>query len=259
MRLGLFVGIKSAGLSVIVLATPLFNVCLESVIRQLLPQLQQLGVTICYKIEGQLMHCKKPTEKVLMWILLYADDISLACDTAEKLRVAVTTMDATFLRRGLTISTKKTKVLVVGRNAAAQAADSVIMLRGDQLEVFSQFKYLGSVFNSDCTLDAEITHRGTAANSAFQQLRRVNIWSSRALTLFVKMQFFQCIVMSVLLYSGETWAVVKQHISPLAVFQMNCLRRICGISLRDHVPNVDILNRCHTLSVESQLQSKRLR
>ncbi len=218
-----------------VLAPPLFYVCLDSVIRQLLPQLQQLGVTICYKIDGQLMHCKKPTEEVLMWILMYANDISLACDTAEKLRVAVTTMDATFLRWGLTISTKKTKVLVVSRNAAAQAADSVIMLRGDQVEVVFQFKYLGSTFNSDCTLDAEITHRVTAANSSFQQLRRVNVWSSRALTLFVKMQFFQCIVMSVLLHSGETWAVVKQHISPLAVFQMNCLRRICGVSLRDHV------------------------
>ena len=72
------------------------------------------------------------------------------------------------------------------------------------------------------------------------------------------MQLFQCIVMSVLLYSGETWAVVKQHISPLAVFQMNCLRCICGVSLRDHVPNVDILNRCNTLSAESQLQGKRL-
>ena len=252
---GISVGFKQG----CVLAPPLFNVCLDSVIRQLQPQLQQLGVTICYKIDGQLMHCKKPTEEVLMWILMYADDISLACDTAEKLRVAVTTMDATFLRWEVTISTKKTKVLVVGRNAAAQAAESVITLRGDRLEVVSQFKYLGSVFNSDCTLDAEITHRVTAANSAFQQLRRVNIWSSRALTLFVKMQFFQCIVMSVLLYSGETWAVVKQHISPLAVFQMNCLRRVCGISLRDHVPNVDILNRCNTLSVESQLQGKRLR
>ena len=114
-------------------------------------------------------------------------------------------------------------------------------------------------FTSDCTLDAEITHRVAAANSAFQQLRWAGIWISRTLTLSVKMQFLQCIVMSVLLYSGETRAVVKQHISPLAVFQMNCLRRICGISLRDHVPNVDILNRCNTLSVESQLQGKRLR
>ena len=43
-----------------------------------------------------------------------------------------------------------------------------------------------------------------------------------------------------------------------AVFRMNCLRRICGISLRDHVPK-GILNRCNTLSVQSQLQSKRLR
>ena len=254
---GTSVGFKQA----CVLAPPLFNVCLDSVIRQLLPQLQRLGVTICYKIDGQLMHCKNPTEEVLMCILLYADDISLACDTAEKLREAVITMDATFLRWGLTISTKKAKVLVVGRNAAAQAADSVITLRGDPLEVVSHFKYLGSVFTSDCTLDAEITHRVAAANSAFQQLRRANIWSSRALTLSVKIQFFQCIVMSVsnLLYSGETWAVVKQHISPLAVFQMNCLRRICGIYLRDHVPNVVILNGCNTISVESQLQGKRLR
>ena len=34
---------------------------------------------------------------------------------------------------------------------------------------------------------------------------------------------------------------------------------LLGISLRDHVPNVVILNRCNTLSVESQLQGKRLR
>ena len=73
------------------------------------------------------------------------------------------------------------------------------------------------------------------------------------------MQFFQCIVTSVLLYAGETWAVGHKNITPLPVFQMNCLRRICGISLRDHVPNVDILNRCNTSSVESQLQSNSLR
>jgi len=87
-------------------------------------------------------------------------------------REAIITMDATFLWWGFTISTKKTKVLVVGRNAAAQAANSVIMLNGDQLEVVSHFKSFGSVFTSDCTLNAEITHRVAAANSAFQQIYR---------------------------------------------------------------------------------------
>ena len=73
------------------------------------------------------------------------------------------------------------------------------------------------------------------------------------------MQFFQCIVMSSLLYAGEKWAVGYKNITLVAVFQMNCLRRIDGNYLRDRVPNVDILNRCNTSSVESQLQSKRLR
>ena len=82
-----------------------------------------------YIIDGQLMHCLNPTEEVLMWIPLYVDDISLACDTAEKLREAVITMHTTFLRWGLTISTKMTKVLFVRRNPAAQVADSVITLR----------------------------------------------------------------------------------------------------------------------------------
>ena len=34
---------------------------------------------------------------------------------------------------------------------------------------------------------------------------------------------------------------------------------VCGISLHGHVPNIDILNRSNNLSVESQLQGKRLR
>ncbi len=65
--------------------------------------------------------------------------------------------------------------------------------------------------------------------------------------------------MSVLLYSGETWAVVKQHISSLAAWQMNCMQRICDTSLRDHVHNLYILNRSNTLFVKSQLQGKRRR
>ena len=87
------------------------------------------------------------------------------------------------------------------------------------LQAASSHPDLGSVFTSDCTLDAEITHQSDGCKRCLPAT--LVLWSSRALTLFVQMQFFQCIVMSVLLYSGETWAVVKQHISPLAVFQMN--------------------------------------
>ena len=56
--------------------------------------------------------------------------------------------------------------------------------------------------------------------------------------------------------SLQTWAALQKHISPFVVFQMNCLQRICGISLRDHVPNVDILNRCNTFSVSLSCEAK---
>lgn len=65
------------------------------------------------------------------------------------------------------LSTKKPKVLSVGKHAAAQDADSVITLRRHQYKVVSQLKYVHSVFTSDCTLDAEITHR-VAQNNAFR-------------------------------------------------------------------------------------------
>ncbi len=53
-----------------------------------------------------------------MWILLYADDISLACDTAEKLSEAVTTMDAIFLRWGTYNQYKEDQSAVCRQNAA---------------------------------------------------------------------------------------------------------------------------------------------
>ena len=109
-------------------------------------------------------------------------------------------------------------MLVVTRIAAARAADSVIKLQGDVLEVVSQFRHLGSVFASDCTQDAEITHRVAAANRAFQQLRQANIWSIRALTLSVKMQLLQCIVMSCMSHTLERYGLSSNSTLALCLF-----------------------------------------
>ena len=167
-------------------------------------------------------------------------------------------MDATFVQWGLTISTKKTKVLVVGKDAAEKSPHAVITIRGEVLKVVSQFKYLGSMFTSDGMLDTEITHRVASASGAFARLQQAKIWSSKALSLSTKLQFLQTIVMTVLLYSGETWSLLDKHLHQLSVFHMRCLRRICVISLLDHITNSVILKRCKTFPVESQLRSKRL-
>ena len=40
---------------------------------------------------------------------------------------------------------------------------------------------------------------------------------------------FRLLCMSVSLQ----WAAVKQHVTPLVIFQLNCLQRICSMSLHD--------------------------
>ena len=86
----------------------------------------------------------------------------------------------------------------------------------------SSFKYLTSIFTSDATIDAEVRHRIAAADVAFVRLRKAIVWSSRALSRFTKLQRFQSIVISVLLYGAETWTLNK-HSAALCVFFMTCL------------------------------------
>ena len=49
------------------------------------------------------------------------------------------------------------------------------------------------------------------------------------------------LVLSTLLYANETWALPKQQLHRLEVFQMKCLRKICKVSLKDKIINEIIL------------------
>ena len=73
------------------------------------------------------------------------------------------------------------------------------------------------------------------------------------------MHFFSAIVMLVLLQSGEASAAAKQHLSTSIGFLSELLTTHLQHFLCNHVSSVDIPNRRKTISVESQLQSKRLR
>ena len=85
------------------------------------------------------------------------------------------------------------------------------------------------------------------------------MWSSKKLSLYTKLQFFTCLVLSILLHGCETWTIIDRHVSRLRVFQMKCLRGICGISLLSHITNEDVLKRCDMVYVDKEIQYRRLR
>ena len=65
---------------------------LDTMVCQLLPQLQKLGFRFASSFDDQLVHSRSPIHKELKWILLYASDNSHVCDDVNHLRTTIALM-----------------------------------------------------------------------------------------------------------------------------------------------------------------------
>ena len=65
---------------------------------------------------------------------------------------------------------------------------------------------------------------------------------------------FRVMVISVLLYGLETWAVTQQDLKRLHAFQMKCLRDIIGVTLWNKRRNEDILAEVGEIPVDDQVK-----
>ena len=83
----------------------LFSIYQDTVVRQLQPFLQQAGVGIQYRINGDFKQVLKPTSEQLMWIIMYADDIAFISGDVASLKAAIGLLDTVFSDWGLTVST----------------------------------------------------------------------------------------------------------------------------------------------------------
>ena len=89
--------------------------------------------------------------------------------------------------------------------------------------------------------------------------RLCQLWCSKYLTLAGKVLFFRTTVLSILLYGCETWLALETHTQRLEVFQMNCLRYLCGFAWHDHRTNVSVRHSCQLPSIASEVWFRRLR
>ena len=106
---------------------------------------------------------------------------------------------------------------------------------------------------SDGTLDAGLNRRIASAGIAWHQMKSGKVWSSKYVTLARKVLIFRSVVLTILLYGCETWPALDSHIQRLEVFQMNCLRFLCGSlgGTTSQMRLCDILATCYLLLVRS--------
>ena len=126
------------------------------------------------------------------------------------------------------------------------------------LGVTDSFTYLGSTITSNLCLDAEINTRIGKAASCMARLSK-RVWENKKLTTRTKAQVYQACVLSTLLYGSETWTLYAKQTNRLHAFHMRCLRRLLGVTWKDHITNEDVLERTGSPSMKDLLQQKRFR
>src|SRR6201996_3765554 len=184
---------------------------------------------------------------------LFADDAAITTHSAAELQQLMNRFGSACKDFGLTISTKKTQVMVQNMDSSPS-----ITISNHELEVVHDFVYLGSTITDSLSLDVELNRRvGKAATTMSRLTNRV--WANAKLSEHTKIQVYMACVVSTLLYGSESWTLHSRQEQRLNTFHMRCLRRILGITWQDKVSNNTVLERAGLCSMYTLLKQRRLR
>jgi len=133
-----------------------------------------------------------------------------------------------------------------------------IRVAGQALTWVDRFKYLGGMFAEGGGLDIDLSRRVQLAAAAFRRLERP-FFRQNCIPLGVRMAVYTVMVVSVLLYGGEAWALSAAQLYYLEVFHRQRLRMILGVRRADRMSNAQLLSRCRAASIKDMLERRQLR
>ncbi|KAK2194292.1 hypothetical protein NP493_116g00011 [Ridgeia piscesae] len=111
----------------------------------------------------------------------------------------------------------------------------------EKLHCVNRFKYLGAII-ADEGSKPEILARIAQATAAFAKLKTIwnVIWN---IALSSKIRLMRSLVMSIFLYACESWTLTADTERRIQAMEMRCLRKLLGITYRDHISNEELRNR----------------
>ena len=115
-----------------------------------------------------------------------------------------------------------------------------IRVNGEKLDCDNRFKYLGAII-ADEGSKPEILARIAQATAALAKLK--TIWNDMNIALSSKIRLMHSLVMSIFLYACESWTLTADTERRIQAMEMRCLRKLLGITYRDHISNEEVRNR----------------
>ena len=120
------------------------------------------------------------------------------------------------------------------------------MMNDQKLEEVHSFKYLGSVITRNGCSDKDIRARINQATAALIQLD--TIWKSNTLSFKVKVAIIKTLIVSIFLYSSDSWTLKADTCKRIQVFEMETFRKLLRIPYTDHKTNEFVRKRVEELT-----------
>ena len=168
--------------------------------------------------------------------LRFADDINGLAGSELELANLVERLDETSTAYGMQISAEKTKLMTNNTNGIR----SNIRVNGEKLETIQSFKYLGAIVTDEGSMP-EICSRIAQTIAALTKLKI--IWDEKNIDLSSKIRLLRSLVMSILLYSCQTWTLTAEIEEKIQTVEMRSFRRLLGISYKHHITNEEVRSR----------------
>lgn len=159
-------------------------------------------------------------------ICAYADDIALISHSMRELEENFMILERETRKLGLVINENKTKYMFMSSKPNENVQQHSISLLNYTFEIVNSFNYLGAVINNKNDMHIAINERLQAAQKTFYA--HLKFFKSRLTSRSLKMRLYKTVVLPVLTYSCETWALTLADEEKLRVFERKIIRKIYG-------------------------------
>jgi hypothetical protein len=235
---GYTVGVKQG----CVLSPTLFNIFINK-LDSILRQSEEVGIEV-----GDLV----------VYVLLYADDVVLTADSVEDLQTLLRGLDSFCVQSCMRVNIDKTKLVVFDSSRREREVGGLIddlACKEGKVERATSYKYLGIIFDEKLTFGVHVEMAIAKAWKAFHALRRqmarfVGMGVRERLDLYNKM------VLSVLLYGAEVWypMLTKRRQQEVELFHRRSLKILLGMSVA--FPNATLHCLLGTQPILQQVQDR---
>ena len=112
------------------------------------------------------------------------------------------------------------------------------------------------LFTWDLREVKDIEARIKSANKLFGSAK-ATFWSNSRVPFDLRMGFYKAIIVNVLLWGCESWAIQSKEVQALRVFQFRCLRSILKINVMHKISRAKILELCQVQDIIQTMDHRR--